>query len=161
MNFAGRVGLVTGRNGGICLAMAAPPADAGAIVGRNREKNAAVAATSAREGAPTPMAFAGHMTDEQSVAETIQGVVDCFGALDILFNNAGANDRKVPQDYSVAEWNRLIPSNLTSAFIVSQAAYPLVVARGGGKIVNIGSLMSVFGPPKSARYAAAKRGVVN
>ena len=163
MNLTGRVALVTGGNGGIGLAMAAALADAGAtiaIVGRNREKNAAAAAALTREGAPTPMAFAGDMTDEQSVAETMEGVVDRFGALDILLNNAGANDRKLPQDYSVAEWNRLIASNLTSAFIVSQAAYLLMVARGGGKIVNIGSLMSVFGSPMSAPYAAAKGGVV-
>ncbi|WP_238369213.1 SDR family NAD(P)-dependent oxidoreductase [Heliomarina baculiformis] len=163
MKLSGKVALVTGGNGGIGLAMAAALADAGAtiaIVGRNGEKNAAASATLAREGFPTPMAFNGDMTDEQSVAKIMAGVVDGFGRLDILINNAGTNDRKLPQDYSVAEWNGLIASNLTSAFIASKAAYSLMVKSGGGKIVNIGSLMSLFGSPKSAPYAAAKGGVV-
>ncbi|PJE31095.1 2-deoxy-D-gluconate 3-dehydrogenase [Pseudooceanicola antarcticus] len=163
MNLEGKVALVTGGNGGIGLAMASALADAGAtlaIVGRSPDKNAAAVAALARPGAPEPVAIVGDMTDEESVAETLAEVVRRFGGLDILLNNAGSNDRKLPQDYSLAEWNRLISSNLTSAFLVSQAAYPLMVARGGGKIVNIGSLMSVFGSPKSAPYAAAKGGVV-
>ena len=163
MNLSGKVALVTGGNGGIGLAMAAALADAAAtiaIVGRNGEKNAAASATLAREGIQTPRAFNGDMTDEQSVAKIMAGVVDSFGRLDILINNAGTNDRKLPQDYSVAEWNGLIASNLTSAFIAAKAAYPLMVKCGCGKIVNIGSLMSVFGSPKSAPYAAAKGGVV-
>jgi 2-deoxy-D-gluconate 3-dehydrogenase len=143
--------------------MAAALADAGAtiaIVGRDREKNAAAKAVLARDGLPDPLAIEGNMTDERSVTETMALIVSRFGGLDILINNVGSNERKLPQDYALAEWNALISSNLTSAFIVSKAAYPLMRARGGGKIVNIGSMLSIFGSAMSAPYAAAKGGVV-
>lgn len=162
-DLTGKVALVTGGNGGIGLAMAVSLADAGAtlaIVGRDAAKNATAQTTLTREGAPEPVTIAGNMIDESSVADTVAEVLDRFGGLDILINNVGSNDRKLPQDYTLAEWNGLIASNLTSAFVVSQAAYPRMVARGGGKIVNIGSMMSIFGSPWSAPYAAAKGGVV-
>lgn len=163
MDLTGKVALVTGGNGGIGLAMAGALADAGAaiaLVGRDPAKTAAAGASLEHEGAAAPLPLTGDMTDERSVDETMARVADRFGGLDILINNAGTNDRKLPQDYALSEWNALLASNLTSAFIVSQAAYPLIAARGGGKIVNIGSIMSVFGSPMSAPYAAAKGGVV-
>ena len=159
----GKVALVTGGNGGIGLAMATALADAGAsiaIVGRDLEKNAAAFASLGRSGGPDPLTMTGNMVDQDSIAETMERVVNHFGGLDILINNVGTNDRKLPQHYSLAEWNTLIASNLTSAFLVSQAAYPLMQARGGGKIVNIGSMLSIFGSAMSAPYAAAKGGVV-
>jgi len=161
MDLGGKVALVTGGNGGIGLAMAGALADAGAtlaLVGRNADKTEAAAASLAREGAPAPLALTGDMTEEQGVA--VARVAAQFGGLDILVNNAGVNDRKLPQDYALSEWNALIAGNLTSAFLVSKAAYPLMAARGGGKIVNIGSIMSIFGSPMSAPYAAAKGGLV-
>ena len=163
MDLTGKVALITGGNGGIGLAMAGTLADAGAaiaLVGRDCEKNAAAEASLSRDGVAAPMTITGDMTDETSVSETMAQLDERFGGIDILINNAGSNDRKLPQEYALAEWNRLLGSNLTSAFLVSQAAYPLMVKRGGGKIVNIGSLMSIFGSPMSAPYAAAKGGVV-
>ncbi|WP_370282903.1 SDR family NAD(P)-dependent oxidoreductase [Pseudooceanicola sp.] len=163
MDLGGKVALVTGGNGGIGLAMAGALADAGAtlaLVGRNADKTEAAAASLARAGAPAPLALTGDMTEEQGVAAAVARVAAQFGGLDILVNNAGVNDRKLPQDYALSEWNALIAGNLTSAFLVSKAAYPLMAARGGGKIVNIGSIMSIFGSPMSAPYAAAKGGLV-
>jgi 2-deoxy-D-gluconate 3-dehydrogenase len=159
----GKMALVTGGNGGIGLAMATALADAGAtiaLVGRDTRKNTAARNSLSRDGVPAPLPIVGNMTDEQSVAATMTQVVGRLGGLDILINNVGSNDRKMPQDYSLAEWNALITSNLTSAFIVSQAAHPLIRGRGGGKIVNIGSMLSIFGSAMSAPYAAAKGGVV-
>ncbi|NIZ14485.1 SDR family NAD(P)-dependent oxidoreductase [Phaeobacter sp. HF9A] len=163
MTLKDKVALVTGGNGGIGLAMAAALADAGAmlaIVGRNPTKTAEAATALTREGVEAPLAISGDMTREDSIAETLAQVVARFGGLDILINNAGTNDRKLPQDYALAEWNRLLASNLTSAFMASTAAHPLMAARGGGKIVNIGSIMSVLASPMSAPYAAAKGGLV-
>ena len=162
-DLSGKVALVTGGNGGIGLAMATALADAGAmiaIVGRDDAKNATALETLQRPGVQAPLALAGDMTDEASVAETMDLVAEAFGGVDIVINNVGTNDRKLPQDYSLDEWNRLIAANLTSAFLVSKAAYPRMVERGGGKIVNIGSMMSIFGSAMTAPYAASKGGIV-
>ncbi len=159
----GKVALVTGGNGGIGLAMASALASAGAtivIVGRNASKNALAVEVLTRDAMPEPLCIEGNMTDENNVREIIEKVVTEMGGLDIVINNVGSNDRKLPQQYSLTEWNDLISSNLTSAFLVSQAAYPWLKNRGGGKIINIGSMLSIFGSAMSAPYAAAKGGVV-
>ena len=83
-----------------------------------------------------------------------------LGRLDILINNAGINIRKQPQDYTLAEWRLVIETNLTSAFTCSHAAYPHMKSAGGGKIINIGSMMSIFGASFAAAYAASKGGIV-
>ena len=83
-----------------------------------------------------------------------------LGRLDILVNNAGINIRKPPQDYTLEEWKQVIDTNLTSAFVASQAAYPHMKRAGGGKIVNIGSMMSIFGASFVAPYGASKGGIV-
>jgi 2-deoxy-D-gluconate 3-dehydrogenase len=83
-----------------------------------------------------------------------------LGRLDILVNNAGTNVRKQPQDYSLEEWKLVLDTNLTSAFVASQAAYPHLKRAGGGKIVNIGSMMSLFGASFAAPYGASKGGIV-
>jgi 2-deoxy-D-gluconate 3-dehydrogenase len=90
----------------------------------------------------------------------IEKTVSQLGRLDILVNNAGINIRKQPQDYTLEEWHTVIDTNLTSAFICCQAAYPLMVKVGGGKIINIGSMMSIFGAPFVGPYGASKGGIV-
>ena len=83
-----------------------------------------------------------------------------YGRLDILVNNAGTNIRKAPQDYSLDEWRFLIDTNLTSAFLCSKFAYAPMVKTGGGKMINIGSMTSIFGAPFAAPYGATKGGIV-
>ena len=83
-----------------------------------------------------------------------------FGRIDILFNNAGINIRKQPEDLSLDEWQEVIDTNLTSAFLMSKAVYPAMKKAGGGKIVNIGSMTSIFGSPFASAYAATKGGIV-
>jgi 2-deoxy-D-gluconate 3-dehydrogenase len=79
-----------------------------------------------------------------------------LGRIDILVNNAGINIRKPPHALDIAEWNSVIQTNLTSAFLCSQAVYPAMKAAGGGKIINIGSMMSIFGASFAPAYAASK-----
>jgi 2-deoxy-D-gluconate 3-dehydrogenase len=83
-----------------------------------------------------------------------------LGRIDILVNNAGTNIRKLPQDYALAEWREVLDTNLTSAFLCSQAAYPALAKTGGGKIISIGSMMSIFGGPLMSPYGASKGGIV-
>jgi len=90
----------------------------------------------------------------------VQAAVGEFGGIDILVNNAGMNIRKLPQDYKLEEWQLILRTNLDSALLCSQAVYPAMKAGGGGKIINIGSMTSIFGGAKIAAYSASKGGVV-
>jgi 2-deoxy-D-gluconate 3-dehydrogenase len=158
----GRVALVTGGNGGIGLGMAEGLAQAGAaiaIVGRNAAKGEAAVAQLTALGANACFIAADVASDEACRA-MVRDAVARFGRLDILVNNAGINIRKRPEDYATAEWHQLIDSNLSSAFYACQAAYPELKRSGRGKIINIGSMTSVFGVSFAAVYAATKGGIV-
>jgi 2-deoxy-D-gluconate 3-dehydrogenase len=161
-DLTGRVAVVTGGNGGIGLGMAKGLAQAGAaivVAGRQADKNAAAVKEIEALGAKAS-AVAVDVKDEASVNAMIAQAVAQFGRLDILVNNAGMSIRKPPQDYTLAEWQQVIDINLTGAFLCSHAAYPAMVKAGGGKMINIGSMMSIFGAPYAAAYAASKGGIV-
>jgi len=158
----GRVAVVTGGNGGIGLGMARGMAAAGAaivVAGRNREKSARAVTELEGLGAQA-VAIEVDVTDEASVNALIHASAERWGRLDVLVNNAGTNIRKQPQDLTLDEWRRVLDTNLTSAFLASRAAYPGMKARGGGKIINIGSMMSIFGASFASAYAASKGGMV-
>jgi 2-dehydro-3-deoxy-D-gluconate 5-dehydrogenase len=100
------------------------------------------------------------VADEASVTALVKGTAGELGRLDILVNNAGTNIRKAPQDLTLDEWHHVMDTNLTSAFLLSKAAYPHMKRAGGGKIINIGSMMSIFGVRFSPAYAPSKGGIV-
>ena len=161
-DLSGKVAVVTGGNGGIGLGMARGLAESGAalaIVGRNEAKSAAAVAELERTGARA-IAVAADVTDKAAVAAMAERVARDLGRIDILVNNAGINIRKPPHALEIAEWNSVIQTNLTSAFLCSQAVYPAMKAAGGGKIINIGSMMSIFGASFAPAYAASKGGIV-
>ncbi len=161
-DLGGRVAVVTGGNGGIGLGMARGLAQAGAAVmvaGRNRDKNAAAVAALADLGAEAD-SVALEVTEAASCQAMVAATAARFGRLDILINNAGINIRKQPEDYALEEWRSVIDTNLTGTFLCAQAAYPELCRAGGGKIINIGSMMSIFGASFVAAYAASKGGVV-
>ncbi|MCF8532755.1 MAG: glucose 1-dehydrogenase [Reyranella sp.] len=161
-DLSGRVAIVTGGNGGIGLGMAKGMAQAGATVvvaGRDAAKNAASIAEIQALGCKAS-AIAVDVLQEESCRALISGTVKLHGRLDILVNNAGMSIRKQPQDFAAAEWHRVLDSNLTSAFLCSQAAYPEMKKAGAGKMINIGSMMSIFGASFATAYAASKGGMV-
>jgi 2-deoxy-D-gluconate 3-dehydrogenase len=158
----GRVAIVTGGNGGIGLGMARGLAQAGArvvIAARNREKSLSAVAELEGFGATAdfiPLDVASPPSCRAVIAE----VVARHDRLDILVNNAGMSIRKPPETYTVEEWRQVIETNLTGAFVLCQAAHPIMERQGGGKIINIGSMMSIFGGAYAAPYSTSKGGLV-
>jgi 2-dehydro-3-deoxy-D-gluconate 5-dehydrogenase len=158
----GKTALVTGGNGGIGLGIAKGLAQAGAdivVAGRNAAKNAAaVAEVKALGGRAIGVVV--DVNDGTQVKRMVADAVKAFGGLDFLVTVAGINIRKPPQDYTSAEWHSIVDSNLTSVFACCQSAYPEMKRRGGGKIVTIGSMTSIFGFNVGPVYAATKGAVV-
>jgi 2-deoxy-D-gluconate 3-dehydrogenase len=158
----GKTAIVTGGNGGIGLGIARGLADAGAdiaVVGRNEAKSKAAAAELAARGI-TAIAVVADVTDKAAVEHMVERVSSELGRIDILVNNAGINIRKAPHTLDLEEWKSVIDTNLTSAFLCSKAVHPAMKAAGGGKVINIGSMMSLFGASFAPAYAASKGGIV-
>ena len=161
-DLTGKTAMVTGGNGGIGLAMADALAQAGAniaIAARNAEKGAAAVAQLTAHGVEAAF-IPVDVTDTASIEAAVAASADRFGGLDILINNAGTNVRKRPEILSLDEWRLVIDTNLTSAFVASKAAHGPMLAVGGGKIINIGSMLSLFGASFSTAYGASKGGIV-
>ena len=161
-DLTGKVAIVTGGNGGIGLGMAQGMASCGAIIviaGRDAEKASAALGTLRELGARCAF-MAADVTNKAACVKLVSGTVGEFGRLDILVNNAGTAVRKMPQDYTEDEWHHVMDTNLTSAFLCSQAAYAPMRQAGGGKMINIGSMMSLFGAPYATPYASSKGGIV-
>ena len=161
-DLGGKVALVTGGNGGIGLGMARGLASAGAsiaIAGRNKTKATAALAELKAAGAKADFIVL-DVTKTQSCRDAVKLCVDRFGRLDILVNNSGTTVRKQPEDITADDWHLVIETNLSGALYCCQAAYPQFVKNGGGKIINIGSMMSMFGAAYAAPYAASKGGIV-
>jgi len=158
----GKAAIVTGGNGGIGLGIARGLARAGAsiaVAARNAEKNTAAVKALEALGAKA-VAIEVDVRDEASCRAMVARAAERLGRVDILVNNAGTNVRKLPQEYTLAEWREVLDTNLTSAFVCSQAAYPEMVKARGGKVICTGSMMSIFGGPVMAPYGASKGGIV-
>ena len=158
----GRVALVTGGNGGIGLAIGKALASAGAdvmVAGRNAAKSKAAVAELEALGVKAG-AVEVDVQNTESCNAMVAATVKRFGRLDILVNNAGINVRKRPENLTDEDWHKVIETNLSSAFRCARAAYPALKKSGHGKIINIGSMMSIFGAPWAGPYAASKGGVV-
>jgi len=162
-NLEGRVAVVTGGGGGLgtmaCEALARAGA-AVAIVGRNAGKCEAVRQSLAAEGR-TCRTFLADITSEEEVKRLFTEIADEFGGVDILVNNAGVTSPKPFLDLDVSDWDRIMDTSAKGTFLCTRAAAPLMQARGGGSIVNLGSILSERGIVNRSAYSAAKAAVLN
>lgn len=161
-SLAGKVAVVTGGNGGIGFGMACGLARAGArvvIAARDTAKSATAVAT-LRDLGSDAFAVTTDVTDENAVTALFAEVVARCGRLDVLVNNAAMFLRRAPQDMQLAEWHDVMEANATGPFLCARAAYPHLCAAGGGKIINVASLVSLFGVAHAAAYSASKGAVL-
>ena len=156
----GRVALITGGNGGLGRVMALAYRDAGATVvvtGRDPQKNQAVGQELGQADRVLPL----DVYDEPAVERAIGLVCERFGQLDILVNNAGQSRRGFVPDVSKDDWENILNVNLTGTFLCAKhAAKAMIASQRGGKIINMGSIYSLFGPPNVASYATSKAGLL-
>jgi 2-deoxy-D-gluconate 3-dehydrogenase len=158
-DLSGKTAVITGGNGGIGLGMAKGLAAAGARIGI-AARNADKAGKAMRELGPNASFFAVDVGKEASCREMIAAAAAKLGRIDILVNCAGMAIRKRPEVLNDAEWRQVLDVNLTGTFACAQAVYPHMQKQGGGKIINIGSMLSIFGAAPNAAYAASKGAVV-
>ncbi|WP_296038903.1 SDR family oxidoreductase [uncultured Agrobacterium sp.] len=157
----GRTALITGSSRGLGRAMAEGLAAAGARVLINGTDTSRVAQTVAefRSAGYEADAASFNVTVEDEVKAAFEGLDAAGVAVDILVNNAGIQYRKPMVELETADWQRVIDTNLTSAFVIGREAAKRMIARGHGKIVNIGSLTSELARATIAPYTVAKGGI--
>jgi gluconate 5-dehydrogenase len=162
-DLTGRSALVTGSSRGIGLALAKGLLQAGARVvihGRDIARADSTAAQLAEETGGETRVSTFDITDPKAVDDGIAEIEVVWGTPDILVNNAGIQRRAPILDFTVEDWDDLVATNLTSAFLVSQRVARGMVDRGSGKIINIGSVQSQLARPSIAPYSATKGGIV-
>ena len=161
-DLSGRTALVTGSSRGLGQSLAAGLVDAGARVivhGRSREGVADSAALLADRTGARVETVVFDVTDAAAVEAAIAELVARVGVPDILVNNAGIQRRAPFAEFSVADWDQVIATNLSSAFYVSRFVVPGMIARRSGKIINIASVQSALARQTIAPYSASKGGI--
>ncbi len=161
-DLSGKVAIVTGGNGGLGLGIGLGLAGAGGnivVAARNRDKTAQALSQLEALGV-TALGLEVDVSHQSSIKDMVAETVKAFGRVDLLVNNAATSVRKQPEDVSADEWDRVQDVNLRAAFLSSKEVYPHMKRQGGGKIINIGSMTSLFGSDWVAPYSASKGGLV-
>ena len=160
-NLTGKVALVTGANYGIGFEMARGLAEAGAVIcynGRSLE-HVEKAKEEYKKLGIDAHGYVCDVSDEKQVNEMIKKIKKDVGFIDILVNNAGIIKRIPMHEMSVEDFKQVIDIDLTAQFIMAKAVIPDMIKRGGGKIINVCSMMSELGRETVSAYAAAKGGL--
>lgn len=159
----GKIAIVTGGNGGIGLGIAEGLTEEGAnviIASRNKDKNK-TAIDKIKKVSTDSETFELDVNNQDSINNLIEFAIEKYGKIDILVNNAGISRRSdEPHLLSKNDWDDVIDTNLNSIHHMTSAIFPHLKKNKSGKIINIGSMMSIFGNANSAAYAASKGGVV-
>jgi len=158
-DLTGKVALVTGANAGIGQAIALALAASGADVALAGRTPAAETAAGVRDLGRRAAIIDADLSSAEPVAEVVDSAAAAFGALDILVNNAGIIRRGDAVDFSEADWDAVVDTNLKSLFFLCQAAGRRMIAQGRGKIVNIASMLSFQGGIRVPAYTASKSAV--
>src|SRR5260370_21509721 len=162
MAIAGRVALITGASRGLGKAMALALAAEGArlaLVARDVEQLSNVAAEARRLGTQAEV-FPADITKEAQVLQLERDVISKLGPVDILINNAGINVRTFCVDFTLAEWNSVLETNLTTVFLMCRPFVPHMKGRGYGRILNMTSIMGHISFPQRTVYSATKAGLL-
>jgi NAD(P)-dependent dehydrogenase (short-subunit alcohol dehydrogenase family) len=160
----GRRALVTGGSKGLGLVMATALAQAGAdvaICSRNLAEGKTAAESIAQSTGRKALAFQADVTRPAEVDRLVEQVTGSLGPVDILINNAGINVRGAAEELSEADWDAVVDVNLKAPFLVARKLGPDMCKRGWGRVVNMGSILSVIALPGRAPYASAKAGLLN
>jgi 3-oxoacyl-[acyl-carrier protein] reductase len=162
MSLSGRVAFVTGASQGIgrtCALRLAKDGAAVAVAARNQEKlNELLAEISAAGGKAT--AFALDVADEEQVKTTVKAAIAQFGKIDILVNNAGITRDQLVMRMKRADWDAVLQTNLTSAYLCIQQVIPSMLKQRWGRIINITSVFGQMGQAGQANYSASKAGLI-
>jgi len=162
MSLSGRVALVTGASQGIgrtCALKLAVRGATVAVAARNQEKlNELVQEVTAAGGIAA--AYALDVGDEEQVKATVKAVIAQFGKIDILVNNAGITRDQLVMRMKRADWDAVLQTNLTSAYLCIQAVIPSMLKQRWGRIINIASVFGQMGQAGQANYAASKAGLI-
>ena len=161
-NLSGKTAVITGASRGLGRAMALALGAAGArlaLVSRQREPLLAVAGEARTLGAEVEV-FVADVTDEAQVRRLEGEVIQRFGPVQILINNAGVNIRKPVTEFTLDEWRTVLDTNLTGVFLLCRSFVPHLKGQGYGRILNLTSIMSHIALPGRAAYAASKTGLL-
>jgi 3-oxoacyl-[acyl-carrier protein] reductase len=162
MSLSGRVAVVTGASQGIGRACAVRLAKSGAslaVAARNREKLDEVVHEITAHGGQAA-AFALDVADEEQIKAVFKAVIAHFGKIDILVNNAGVTRDQLVMRMKRADWDAVIQTNLTSAYLSTQAVASSMLKQRWGRIINIASVFGQMGQAGQANYAASKAGLI-
>jgi 3-oxoacyl-[acyl-carrier protein] reductase len=162
MSLSGRVALVTGASQGIGRACALKLAEAGAAVAgaaRNQDKlNELVSQITSAGGRAA--AFSLDVADEEQIKSTVKKVIEQFSKIDILVNNAGITRDQLVMRMKRADWDAVLNTNLTSAYLLTQQVMSSMLKQRWGRIVSISSVFGQTGQAGQANYAASKAGLI-
>ncbi|GCE30487.1 2-deoxy-D-gluconate 3-dehydrogenase [Dictyobacter alpinus] len=159
----GRVALITGGHRGLGLVMAQALAEAGAdviVTSRQQERAEASAAEIAHTYGHRATGLAVDVTRPEQVEHMVQTIVNDFGHIDILINNAGINIRKPLEEFDIESWERVQDTNLKAPFLCARAVAPFMKQQRSGRIINVASMLGMVGLPERSAYCSSKGGVI-